>query len=368
VQTLSYLKFFVAQLRGVVQGIIDDPAICQIAKVRNDDAMAIGIVMEYIPGGTLKDFLIAAGKNKEQHPIFNVQMSLHLCLQIAEGLQVLHSHSIIHGDLKPENILLTKHLTDEQSDSLDPSEIVIRLADFGLSHVEENASTSKNKNNVSSSTAVKTASTISTTTHNSNTNHNNTNNNNNNYYHHRRNGFTLIYAAPELLEEKESSSFQPVYPTKASDLYALAIIIWEILSRKQPFPGKNQAELKSLLLKGIRPDLTLLPKGIPRMLQSLLKNLWNSDVTKRPEINSCCDLLKKCVELCKSSQPVSNDGESEDNKSDDDCIEEIVLPPPKQEPRDKIFQVIIFCLHFISLIFLAHFITFNYFPILLFLV
>jgi serine/threonine protein kinase len=80
-----------------VQGIIDDPAICQIAKVRNDDAMAIGIVMEYIPGGTLKDFLIAAGKNEEeQHPILNVPRSLHLCLQIAEGLQVLHEGFSFH--------------------------------------------------------------------------------------------------------------------------------------------------------------------------------------------------------------------------------------------------------------------------------
>jgi serine/threonine protein kinase len=349
VQTPSYLKLFVPRLRGVVQGIIDDPAICQIAKVRNDDAMAIGIVMEYISGGTLKDFLIAAGKNEEQQPpIFNAQMSLHLCLQIVEGLQVLHSHSTIHGDLKPENILLTRPLTDgEQSDRFNPGEIVIRFPDFGLSHIEENASSPKNNNNLGSST-VKTSSTLATTTHNSTTNHNNTNNNNQNI--NRRNGFTLIYAAPELLEEKESSSFQPVYPTKASDLYALAIIIWEILCWKPPFQAKSKAELKSLISKGIRPDLTLLPKGIPRILQSLLKNLWNSDVTKRPEINACCDLLKKCVELSNNPQqshPLDNDDEEENDScydlpEDDDSIDELTLLPPKQELLKKTFQVTIF--------------------------
>jgi serine/threonine protein kinase len=355
----TYLSFFIPRLRGVVQGIIDDPAICQIAKVRNDDAMAIGIVMEYIPGGTLKDFLIAAGKNDEeqQYPKLNVPMSLHLCLQIAEGLHSLHAHSTIHGDLKPENILLTKPLTTDghQLESFNPNEIVIRLADFGLSHVEETTFTLKNNNNVVSST-MKTSSTISSTTHNSNTNHTNNNNHQNN---NRRNGFTLIYAAPELLEEKESSSFQPVYPTKASDLYALAIIMWEILCRKPPFQAKSKAELKSLILKGIRPDLTLLPKEIPRILQSLLKNLWNPDVKKRPEIQSCCDLLKKCVELHNNpqqSQPLDNgeNGEDDENDScyelpeDDDSIDELALLPSKQELLRKTFQVtIITCYSFL---------------------
>jgi serine/threonine protein kinase len=156
---------------------------------------------------------------------------------------------------------------------------------------------------------MKTSSTISSTTHNSNTNHNNTNSNHNHI--NRRNGFTLIFAAPELLEEKEFSSFQPVYPSKASDLYALAIILWEILCRKPPFQAKSKAELKSVILKGSRPVLTLLPKEIPPVLQSLLKNLWNPDVKKRPEVNSCCDLLKKCVDLCKDPSPFNNDENQE---------------------------------------------------------
>ncbi|KAJ7730854.1 kinase-like domain-containing protein [Mycena maculata] len=56
-----------------------------------------------------------------------------LLFQIAQGLQYLHSHNIVHGDLRGANILIDEHWS-------------ARLADFGLS-VFENATTAMQTSN-----------------------------------------------------------------------------------------------------------------------------------------------------------------------------------------------------------------------------
>lgn len=71
------------------------------------------IAMEYLSGGTLKEYL------QENHPLPEAQVQ-HLLLQIAEGLAEIHRHNIIHRDIKTGNIML-----DESRK--------IRIMDFGLS-------------------------------------------------------------------------------------------------------------------------------------------------------------------------------------------------------------------------------------------
>lgn len=71
------------------------------------------IAMEYLPGGTLKDYL--AGN----HPLAPEKAGNFL-LQIAAGLLEIHSKGIIHRDLKTGNIMLD-------------SEGRVRIMDFGLS-------------------------------------------------------------------------------------------------------------------------------------------------------------------------------------------------------------------------------------------
>jgi tRNA A-37 threonylcarbamoyl transferase component Bud32 len=69
------------------------------------------IVSDYMPGGSLADFLEKSALTPEE--------SARFCLKVAEGLEAAHSAGIIHRDLKPQNILI-----DEDGDP--------RLADFEL--------------------------------------------------------------------------------------------------------------------------------------------------------------------------------------------------------------------------------------------
>ena len=70
------------------------------------------IVMEYIDGETLKEYI---NKNK---PI-KWQKACEIAIQIANALSAAHDNGIIHRDIKPHNILITKDGT-------------AKVADFGI--------------------------------------------------------------------------------------------------------------------------------------------------------------------------------------------------------------------------------------------
>ncbi|GKV18909.1 hypothetical protein SLEP1_g29230 [Rubroshorea leprosula] len=76
------------------------------------------VVVEYLPGGTLKSFLI---KNRRRKLAFKVVVQI--ALDLARGLSYLHSQKIVHRDVKTENMLLDKTRT-------------VKIADFGVARVE----------------------------------------------------------------------------------------------------------------------------------------------------------------------------------------------------------------------------------------
>ncbi|KAI3429987.1 Protein kinase domain-containing protein [Psidium guajava] len=76
------------------------------------------VVVEYLPGGALKSYLI---KNSRRKLAFKVVVQL--ALDLARGLSYLHSQKIVHRDVKTENMLLDKTRT-------------LKIADFGVARVE----------------------------------------------------------------------------------------------------------------------------------------------------------------------------------------------------------------------------------------
>ncbi|KAL9243155.1 hypothetical protein vseg_017079 [Gypsophila vaccaria] len=76
------------------------------------------VVVEYLPGGALKNYLI---KNRRRKLAFKVVVQL--ALDLARGLSYLHAEKIVHRDVKTENMLLDKSRT-------------LKIADFGVARVE----------------------------------------------------------------------------------------------------------------------------------------------------------------------------------------------------------------------------------------
>jgi serine/threonine protein kinase len=80
------------------------------------------IVMEYLPGGTLKRRIISEGA-------LPARTAVAVALQISEALRAAHEHGIIHRDIKPHNILIT-----------DSGHV--KVADFGIARAAETTTSS----------------------------------------------------------------------------------------------------------------------------------------------------------------------------------------------------------------------------------
>ena len=75
----------------------------------------IFMVMEFVSGGELFDYIVKNGKLKDVD-------ARRFFQQIISGVHYCHRHMIVHRDLKPENLLLDKYLN-------------VKIADFGLSNM-----------------------------------------------------------------------------------------------------------------------------------------------------------------------------------------------------------------------------------------
>jgi len=75
----------------------------------------IFMIMEYVSGGELFDYIVKHGKLKENE-------ARRFFQQIISGVDYCHRHMVVHRDLKPENLLLDSNLH-------------VKIADFGLSNM-----------------------------------------------------------------------------------------------------------------------------------------------------------------------------------------------------------------------------------------
>lgn len=161
-----------------------------------------------------------AGKIEKQNPL-PIPESIRLLSQMCAGVQAIHDAGIIHRDLKPENILLTK---DGQ----------VKIADFGIA---------KTKNNTSRLTE------------------------------HGGVVGTLDYVSPEYMFNNQIDS--------RSDIYALGILAYEMVTGTSPFTGDSVYEVMNKRLKeepkhpcDLRPDC-------PRWLGDIILMAMARDVEQR---------------------------------------------------------------------------------------
>ncbi|KAM4107291.1 hypothetical protein ACB094_04G133200 [Castanea mollissima] len=125
------------------------------------------IITEYLAGGSLRKYL----HHQKPHSV-PLNLVLKFALDIARGMQYLHSQGILHRDLKSENLLLGE-------------DMCVKVADFGISCLESQCGSTK--------------------------------------------GFTGTYRwmAPEMIKEK--------HHTKKVDVYSFGIVLWELLTALIPF-------------------------------------------------------------------------------------------------------------------------------------
>jgi serine/threonine protein kinase len=94
----------------------------------------------------------------------------------------------------------------------------------------------------------------------------------------------LPYIAPEVISGKQT--------TKASDIYSVAMLMWEISFEQPPFMNhEHEYNLAINIINGMRPKII---SEIPLKYKNLIEQCWDADPLKRPDTNT---LWKKINEI-----------------------------------------------------------------------
>jgi serine/threonine protein kinase len=96
-----------------IMKLLNHPHIVRLYEVI-DTTRELYLIMEYVPGGEIFDFLVARGRMKEKD-------ARRYFRQILGAVDYCHNLRIIHRDLKAENLLLDANLN-------------VKIADFGFSN------------------------------------------------------------------------------------------------------------------------------------------------------------------------------------------------------------------------------------------
>lgn len=161
------------------------------------------IVMEYLPGITLRELLQDFGA-------LTAAQTLDIVKAVLNGLDAAHTAGIVHRDLKPENVLLA----DDGR---------IKIADFGLAR----AST----HNTATSQALL---------------------------------GTIAYLSPELIARGVSDV--------RSDIYALGIMMFEMLTGQQPYQGDQAVTIAYQHANDMVPPPSSKQPGVPARFDEIV--LW----------------------------------------------------------------------------------------------
>ena len=203
---------------------VTHPNVCRVFDLFRDRPEGkeeiVFVTMEFLKGETLADRLRRCGRMRTEE-------SLPLIRQMASALGAAHEAGIVHRDFKPGNVMLV----DDSSGSR------AVVTDFGLAFREPN----------SPSYSVKDAS----------------------WEPASMGGAlygTLAYMAPEQIEGHA--------PTSASDLYALGLVIYEMVIGVRPFGGDTpMAAAVKRLIEPPPPPTVLDPALDPVWEQTILRCL-----------------------------------------------------------------------------------------------
>ncbi len=182
---------------------LDHPAIVPIYEA-NPTGITPYIASAYCPGPDLGRWL-----SDRQEPVAP-QEAAQFVAKLADAVHYAHEHGVLHRDLKPGNILL-EPMNADRSD-LELVDYHPRLTDFGLGKFVENS-----LQETQSSLLIG----------------------------------TPLYMAPEQVARINQSS------TPVTDVYALGVLLYELLTLKTPFDGGSYVEVLDKLrnVEASRPSL-----------------------------------------------------------------------------------------------------------------
>lgn len=146
---------------------------------------------------------------------------LRCAWRVAQALAHAHQHGVVHRDVKPENVLVNWAAD------------VVKLADFGLARARGAAAT----------------------------------------------GTGLLMGTPAYMAPEQLAGAEP---SASTDLYALGVLVFELLTGRLPHEGLSMGQLLQQVAQDAAPDLCTLRPDLPAALGELLARLLSKDPAHRP--------------------------------------------------------------------------------------
>ncbi len=224
---------------------LSHPHVCQVYDLVTSEAGTF-IAMEWMEGETL-DVAVKHRDRRER---------LRLVQEVAEGLAAAHAKDLVHRDLKPSNIMvsadghakildfgLARHLaessappadppTPRASSSIDCSHTALREGELPTGLLRTLGESSSNSSRLSEPLTQQ--------------------------------GFFMgspRYASPEQIRGNLAGA--------PSDVFALGILLWELLAQEHPFPGEGQTRFEAVVANRRKP----LKAKASRRLRALLDGM-----------------------------------------------------------------------------------------------
>lgn len=195
------------------------PHIIDVLDVGTNDEGDVYFVMELLEGQNLGETI------KREGPLA-VRRAVHIARQVCQALSAAHAAGIIHRDLKSENIILTPRGKDPD---------FVKVLDFGIC---------KQMDGESGTTSP-----------------------------------GLIMGSPDYMAPEQGAGLDA---TIASDIYALGCILFEMLTGRMPFQGRNAVDV--LMQKGAREadTVTVYRPEVPQPVASAIGRCLRRQPGDRP--------------------------------------------------------------------------------------
>jgi len=209
---------FVREARAAVR--IQSEHVARVSDVGTLSNGAPYMVMEYLEGQDLADVLSKSGP-------LPIAQTVGYVLQACEAVAEAHALGIVHRDLKPANLFLVQRSRREPS---------IKVLDFGISKSADSESLGLTKTSAIMGSPY--------------------------------------YMSPEQMRSARDADTR-------SDIWALGIILFELLTGVPPFQGNTITEVVVLVTQGKLPSIRDLRPDVPAALGDVIARCLRRDPGQR---------------------------------------------------------------------------------------
>lgn len=269
---------------------IQHPNVVQVFDFGQIEDGRFYLALEYLDGLDLADQL---HKTKMIEPL----RALYIALQLCAGLSAAHASGIVHRDMKPENVFLQPNKFGFDD---------VKVVDFGIAKMREISEHASVNPPAPSPTGDR---------------------------DRRITKAGSIFGTPEYMAPEQAAGREVDH---RADLYAVGVILYEMLTGRVPFSGDGMIEtLTKHITEAVRPPRQLNPNISPALEATILKALAKTPAERQANMDALAEQLQltpegtRLMDVVRHGSPLSLSGIPSPRRA---------APPPAAEDSGRASQ------------------------------